>query len=105
MFHGGQCLYNAAVLARTDPVFAQIRGQGRDGLIAILALFLAVRFGITEKTIGFFFAYIGVISVITRALVLGWAVDKFGEAKLTRFGSALLAAQRRADVTQRRGLE
>jgi MFS family permease len=62
-----------------------------QGLTAILALFLAVRFGITADTIGFFFAYIGVISVITRALILGWAVDRFGEAKLARFGSALLA--------------
>jgi multidrug resistance protein len=62
-----------------------------QGLTAILALFLAVRFGVTEKTIGFFFAYIGVISVVARAGILGWAVDKYGEAKLARFGSALLA--------------
>jgi MFS family permease len=62
-----------------------------QGLTAILALFLAARFGVTERTIGFFFAYIGVISVITRAGILGWAVDKYGEAKLARFGSALLA--------------
>jgi MFS family permease len=62
-----------------------------QGLTAILALFLAARFGVTEKTIGFFFAYIGVISVVTRAGILGWAVDKYGEVKLARFGSALLA--------------
>jgi multidrug resistance protein len=62
-----------------------------QGLTAILALFLAVRFGVTEKTIGFFFAYIGVISVVTRAGILGWAVDKYGEAKLARFGSTVLA--------------
>jgi multidrug resistance protein len=61
------------------------------GVTTILALFLAVRFGVTEKTIGFFFAYIGIISVVTRALILGPAVDRFGEAKLARFGSALLA--------------
>jgi MFS family permease len=61
------------------------------GVTTILALFLAVRFGVTERTIGFFFAYIGVISVVTRALILGWAVDRFGEAKLARFGSSLLA--------------
>jgi hypothetical protein len=32
-----------------------------------------------------------VISVLTRAIVLGPAVDRFGEARLSRFGSALLA--------------
>ena len=62
-----------------------------QGSTAILALFLAVRFGVTEKTIGYFFAYIGVLSVVTRALVLGPLVDRLGEAKLSRIGSALLA--------------
>jgi MFS family permease len=62
-----------------------------QGSTAILALFLAARFGVTEKTIGFFFAYIGVLSVVTRALILGPAVDRFGEAKLSRLGLALLA--------------
>ena len=62
-----------------------------QGSTAILALFLAARFGVTEKTIGFFFAYIGVLSVLTRALLLGPLVDRFGEAKLSRVGMALLA--------------
>jgi MFS family permease len=62
-----------------------------QGSTAILALFLGVRFGVTVKTISFFFAYIGVLSVVTRALILGPAVDRFGEAKLSRIGSALLA--------------
>ena len=62
-----------------------------QGVTAILALFLAARFGVTEKTIGFFFMYIGVISVVTRAFILGWAVDRFGEAPLSRVGSVLLA--------------
>ena len=62
-----------------------------QGMNAILALFLAARFGVTEHTIGFFFTYIGVISVLTRALILGWAVDRFGEARLSRFGQTLLA--------------
>jgi hypothetical protein len=57
----------------------------------MLTLFLAARFGFTQKTIGFVFMYLGVISVLTRALILGWAVDRFGEARLSRFGSALLA--------------
>ena len=62
-----------------------------QGSTAILALFLAARFGVTEKTIGYFFAYIGVLSVVTRALILGPMVDRFGEAKLSRIGLALLA--------------
>jgi MFS family permease len=62
-----------------------------QGSTAILALFLAARFGVTAKTIGFFFAYIGVLSVLTRALLLGPLVDRFGEAKLSRAGLALLA--------------
>jgi multidrug resistance protein len=61
-----------------------------QGMNAILALFLSARFGVTAKTIGFFFMYIGTISVLTRAFILGWAVDRFGEARLSRFGSTLL---------------
>jgi multidrug resistance protein len=62
-----------------------------QGVTSMLALFLAVRFNVTAKTIGFFFAYTGVISVLTRALILGRMVDKYGEARLSRFGSTLLA--------------
>jgi MFS family permease len=61
------------------------------GMNAILALFLAARFGVTEKTIGFFYLYIGVISIVTRAGILGRAVDKFGEPRLSRLGMTLLA--------------
>src|SRR5690242_4914841 len=60
------------------------------GANSMLALFLSARFGVTKDTIGYFYAYIGVISVLTRAVILGWAVDRFGEARLSRFGSALL---------------
>src|SRR4051812_10844712 len=61
------------------------------GMNAILALFLSARFGVTKETIGFFYMYIGVISIVTRAGILGKAVDKYGEAKLSRFGMTLLA--------------
>ena len=63
-----------------------------QGITAILALFLAERFCVTANTIGYFFAYIGVISVVARALMLGPLVDRFGEARLSRIGSTLLAA-------------
>jgi multidrug resistance protein len=62
-----------------------------QGANAILALFLNARFGVTEKTIGFFFMYIGVIAVVTRAVILGRAVDYFGEVRLSRIGLVLLA--------------
>ena len=62
-----------------------------QGVTSMLALYLAQRFGVTAKTIGFFFAYTGVISVLTRALILGRMVDHYGEARLSRIGSVLLA--------------
>ena len=63
-----------------------------QGINSILALFLALRFGVTEKTIGYFFMYIGAISVLTRAGILGPAVDRLGEPRLSRVGTLLLAA-------------
>jgi MFS family permease len=62
-----------------------------QGITSMLALYLSQRFGVTAKTIGWFFAYTGVISVLTRALILGRMVDHFGEARLSRIGSVLLA--------------
>jgi multidrug resistance protein len=61
-----------------------------QGTTAILALFLAFRFGVDQRSIGWFFMYIGVISVVTRAGVLGPMVDRFGEARLSRIGTVLL---------------
>jgi MFS family permease len=63
-----------------------------QGVTALMALFLADRFLVTADTIGYFFAYIGVLSVVTRALILGRMVDRFGEARLSRGGLVLLAA-------------
>jgi len=62
-----------------------------QGVNSMLALLLADRFGVTARTIGYFYTYIGVISVLTRAGVLGPMVDRFGEARLSRYGSILLA--------------
>jgi multidrug resistance protein len=62
-----------------------------QGMTAILGLFLAFRFDVTEETIGYFFMYIGAISVLTRAGILGPVVDRFGEARLSRFGTVILA--------------
>jgi multidrug resistance protein len=59
---------------------------------AILALFLERRFAVTAATIGYFFTYIGVLSVLSRAVILGRMVDHFGEARLSRIGVVLLAS-------------
>jgi multidrug resistance protein len=62
-----------------------------QGVTSILALFLAARFGVTEATIGYFFMYIGIISVVARAAILGKLVDRLGEARLSRVGLVLMA--------------
>jgi predicted MFS family arabinose efflux permease len=62
-----------------------------QGSFSVLALFLNARFQVTEQTIGYFFMYVGSISVFTRVLLLGRMVDWLGEAKLSRLGLALLA--------------
>lgn len=63
-----------------------------QGMTTILALYLAFKFAVTEKTIGYFFTYVGVISFVTRALFLGKLVDWFGEPRLSRIGMVFLAA-------------
>ena len=82
--------HSSAPASRLIWIYAIAMGAFQ-GVMSMLALYLAVRFQVTAKTIGFFFAYTGVISVLTRALILGRMVDKYGEARLSRFGSTLLA--------------
>ena len=62
-----------------------------SGLMAILALFLADRFGVGKDRIWIFYTYVGAIAVVTRAGILGRMVDRFGEAQLSRIGLVLLA--------------
>src|SRR6266496_3474302 len=62
-----------------------------QGSFSVLALFLNARFQVTEQTIGYFFMYVGSISVFARVLLLGRMVDWLGEAKLSRLGLVLLA--------------
>jgi len=57
---------------------------------AVLALYLKDSFGVTEKTIGYFYAYVGSISLVMRALILGPAVRRFGEVGVTRLGALSL---------------
>lgn len=59
-------------------------------MAAVFPLFLFDRFGITEATIGYFFVYIGAVNVVMRALILGWLVDRLGEARVMRLGATIL---------------
>jgi len=62
-----------------------------QGMTSILALFLFDRYGIAEQGIGHVFTYIGVLSLLARALVLSPAIDRYGEPRLSRYGQTLLA--------------
>jgi MFS family permease len=62
-----------------------------SGLMAILALFLADRFGVGKDQIWIFYTYVGAIAVVTRAGILGKMVERYGEAQLARIGLAFLA--------------
>lgn len=57
---------------------------------AVLALYLKDMFGVTEKTIGYFYAYVGAISLVMRAVMLGPMVRRFGEIGVTRLGALSL---------------
>lgn len=62
-----------------------------QGITAILALFLADKFGVTADRIWVIFTFMGTISVITRAGILGKAVDRWGEVRLSHIGLMMLA--------------
>lgn len=59
-------------------------------LSSVLALYLSAEFGITEKTIGYVFLYLGVFSVLMRSALIGPIVDRIGEPWSIRAGAATL---------------
>jgi MFS family permease len=76
------------------PRFVWIYAIGMLGFMSmtgVLALYLKAEFGFTEKTIGLVFVFTGGLSVVMRAIVLGWMIDRFGETGVMRIGGALLA--------------
>ena len=80
--------------ARPQPRLIWIYAVGmfaQGSFTAVLALYLQFRFGVTVKTIGYFFLYTGFLSVVLRALLLGPLVDRFGETRLLRTGAISLA--------------
>ncbi len=58
----------------------------------LMPLILADRFGITEKTVGWFFMYFGLMGVLIRAFLLGPVVRWFREPRVARIGVVVLAA-------------
>lgn len=61
-----------------------------SALTSILSLYLGARFGFTEKSIGYVFLYVGLLSVIMRSLFLGPIVDCVGETWAMRIGTMTL---------------
>jgi len=59
-------------------------------LTSVLPLFLGAEYGVTEKTIGYFFLYVGALSLVMRSIFLGPIVDRIGEAWAMRAGCACL---------------
>jgi MFS family permease len=61
------------------------------GTIQVVPLLLQHRLGVTERTVGYFIMYLGGLGVVIRSLLLGRAVDRLGEARLSRLGLVFLA--------------
>jgi len=59
-------------------------------MTSVMALYLGAEFGIDEKTIGYIFLYVGVLSFVMRSVLLGPIVDRIGETWAMRIGTMLL---------------
>lgn len=56
-----------------------------------LALFAADRLAVGPRTLGWIYGFVGVISVVVQAGVIGTLTKRFGAANLTRAGALLIA--------------
>ena len=63
---------------------------GQSVLSAVLALYLNSVFAVTEETIGYFFVYVGVFSVVLRSAFVGPMVDRLGETRAMKLGALSL---------------
>lgn len=61
------------------------------GMNGVLALYLGAAYGVTERTIGWLYSYVGGVGLIMRAVLLGPFVRRFGEVGVTRLGALSLA--------------
>jgi len=62
-----------------------------SSLQGVLGLFLMNRFQLTEANIGYVFVYLGALSVVLRAGVLGYLIHTLGEVRVMHLGAILLA--------------
>jgi MFS family permease len=61
-----------------------------SALTAVLTLFLMERFHVRESNIGYIFVFLGMLSVVMRAGVLGRLVRALGEVRVIQLGAVLL---------------
>lgn len=54
---------------------------------SVVALFLERKFGATDQSIGWFYVYVGAMSFIMRAVILGPVVGRLGEVRTLRLGA------------------
>ena len=57
----------------------------------VLALFLERRYSVDETTIGWFYVYVGGVSLVMRTFLLGPAIRRFGEVGSLRLGALAVA--------------
>lgn len=60
------------------------------GMNGVLALYLGAAYGVTERTIGWLYSYVGGVGLVMRAVLLGPFVRRFGEVGVTRLGALSL---------------
>lgn len=61
-----------------------------SALTSVLPLYLGAELGTTERSIGKWFAYVGVLQVVMRVFLLGPIVDRIGETWAMRAGTIAL---------------
>jgi MFS family permease len=61
-----------------------------SALTGVLGLYLMERFQLRESNIGYVFLFLGAVSVVMRAGVLGYLVRALGEVRVIRLGAVLL---------------
>jgi len=64
---------------------------GFTAMTSVLALYMDLEFGVTEKTIGYVFFYLATLSLVMRSVLLGPIVRRLGEPGAIRVGTVLLA--------------
>jgi multidrug resistance protein len=65
---------------------------GFSGFETTFALFAERRFGFTEETIGYLFAYVGLVLALVQGGLVGRVVRRFGERRLVPAALGLVAA-------------